>query len=746
MITKQRVETAIRVILDLLRLIPASPSDPPLDPALAPLLLRDPHGNILTSLERIGTFRSIRLQAGTTTKASSKKQLQAGPTPRDQLLYLETAVYMSGDNGKRVYACKRCRMREAKRRQNKDASRKKPAGNEFASPGKPLVSAAMPNQDYITGSNADQYDPIKNGQRVEEPHWDPMTPDWRHEIVLFNSPPEVIVKDGSCVWLPFRVVCYGKCHGEKQGFRWVSPRFQVPNVRVKFTLRAYTGDIIATGITGPIRITDDHKTDAKTKPKTEGNVARPRKARPSASVASSRRVSPSPSDAESIQSVSEAGAVVQKQTPSVRAGKPYDRPPSHSPLTGTLPMDSTFPNALPVDTSSYRRTPSMTSITPLGGLSLSNMSQNDIMSQPSNFGQGMFDGTPNGTVSPGVLRQPAFDFGTFTRGASNPPSGTSSNVASPLSNTRSLEHDPLLFGGDISSPNRLSAFGSLHDLEQQQRHRNTVPPPMMGYQGNADMEMSNAISSSLDNIFDTPSHASVASSYNDEASFFSNNLPEGSLFSDSGVVPEDMQGFLDFTGGEGDTQPVQPNFYNESAPPVPMSPQAQEAQDRQLDSILAILAQHEQSQQQSAPPLHPTYNANPLPDLNLGNSSVAIDQLLARLVQAQAQSQRMASPVSRPPANPPTISKVFPAEGLVAGGTAVAILGSNFAPGVVILFGDRTATIQRVESGYIECIIPPAATPGVVEVNIADVTRSPGTPPVLFNYITMEMQLYVLDD
>ena len=432
---------------------------------------------------------------------------------------------------------------------------------------------------------------------------------------------------------------------------------------------------------------------------------------------------------------------MQKQTPSARIGKPYDRPPSLSPLTGTLPMDSAFPNALPIDALSYRRTPSMTSMTPLGALSLHNLSQNDIMSQSANFGQGMFDNPTNGTVSPGVLRQPAFDFGTFTRGASNPPSGTSYNVASPMSNNRQLEHDPLLFAGDVNSPNRLSAFGSLHDLEHQQRLRDTVPAPMMGYQANADMEMSNAISSSLDNIFDTSSHASVASSFNDDASFFSTNLPEGSLFSDSGLVPEDMQGFLDFTGGEGDTQPVQPNFYNEPVPAPPLSPQAQAAQDRQVDSILAILAQHEQSFQQVAQPEQPLHNANPLPNLNLGNNSAALDQLLARLVQAQSQTQRMAAPPPQPPANPPTINKVFPAEGLVAGGTAVALLGSNFTPGIVILFGDRTATIQRVESGYIECMIPPAASPGVVEVSIADVTRNPGTQPVLFNYITMEMQL-----
>ena len=224
-ITKQRVETAIRVVLDLLRLIPPSPSSLPISPSLAPILLRSPNGTIITSLERIGTFRSIHLQAGTTTKTSSKKQLQAGPIPKENLLYLETAVYMSGENGHRVYACKRCRMREAKRRQNKDVNRKKHQSNsESDSSAAPKdkkhgISSATPSQDYITGENPEQYDPHRAGQHVEEPIWDPHVADWRHEVVLFNSPPEVQVKDGSCVWLPFRVICYGKCHGEKHGFK-----------------------------------------------------------------------------------------------------------------------------------------------------------------------------------------------------------------------------------------------------------------------------------------------------------------------------------------------------------------------------------------------------------------------------------------------------------------------------------------------------------------------------------------------
>lgn len=220
-INKQRVETAIRVIMDLLRAIPPAPNAPTLSPALFNAL---PPDNTLTNLsfERINSFRGIRLQFGTTTKAFAKKQLQAGATPENELLYLESAVYMSGENGRRVYACKRCRLREQRRRANKDASRKKGPSSE-ADATSPMPHANRmglpPSPDYITGVNPDQYDPHRLDQVVEEPGFDPNRSDWRHEIVLFNSAPEVPVKDGSCVWLPFRVVCYGKCHGEKIGFR-----------------------------------------------------------------------------------------------------------------------------------------------------------------------------------------------------------------------------------------------------------------------------------------------------------------------------------------------------------------------------------------------------------------------------------------------------------------------------------------------------------------------------------------------
>ena len=220
-IHKQRVETAIRVILDLLLQTPPYPQLPPVHPSLSNLL-HDDLGNIY-SLQRIGALHALRLQAGTTTKSRSKKQIQAGPPPTEHLAYLETAVHMSGmsNDGRRVYACKRCRMREARRKEHKDATRKKlsNSGSDSSNPTPLDPYAQPPSQDWVTGLNPDQYDPHRVSQKVEEPPWNPMRPDWRHEIVSFNSTPEVAIKDGSCVWLPFRVVCYGKCHGEKTGFR-----------------------------------------------------------------------------------------------------------------------------------------------------------------------------------------------------------------------------------------------------------------------------------------------------------------------------------------------------------------------------------------------------------------------------------------------------------------------------------------------------------------------------------------------
>ena len=97
-------------------------------------------------------------------------------------------------------------------------------------------------------------------------------------------------------------------------------REELTSVRVRFNLKTYDGRLIASDITHPVRITDDHKTD-KTGPK-PAPIPRTQRNKPQAP---SRTQSPTPS--ESGASVtSEAGAISQKQTPSIRSHKPYDRP------------------------------------------------------------------------------------------------------------------------------------------------------------------------------------------------------------------------------------------------------------------------------------------------------------------------------------------------------------------------------------------------------------------------------------
>ena len=94
--------------------------------------------------------------------------------------------------------------------------------------------------------------------------------------------------------------------------------------RIKFTIRTYDGRIYGTDMTGPIRITDDHKTD-KARPGVPISRSAPR-SRKGTSVMSSQRTSPTHSDES--QAVSEIGAMTNKQIPPSR-GKPYDRPGVH---------------------------------------------------------------------------------------------------------------------------------------------------------------------------------------------------------------------------------------------------------------------------------------------------------------------------------------------------------------------------------------------------------------------------------
>jgi hypothetical protein len=440
------------------------------------------------------------------------------------------------------------------------------------------------------------------------------------------------------------------------------------------------------------------------------------------SGASSRHQSAAPSEAESIHSRSEAGAFMQKQTPQVRAGKPYERPATQSPLTGSMPMEG--PVGIDMVPPPFTRKHSGTSIHSMS--SVSRLAQSsEHTSNPMTGGVNefpIFDPVHGrGTVSPGALRRPQFDFtpldGFHRFAASSTHSASSSNVASPLYGHSRLHGDDLLFAGE--SPNDLmralvynnptSLPGpDLRQIRQQQA------PMVSGFNDSSDVEMSNAIISSFDNIFDTSSHHSLSSSYDEEGtSAFSTNIPDGSLFSDSGLVPDDMQGFLDFSGGEdqglaGPTFPASPPgmlFDIRGA----MSSQSSAEQDRQIGDILASFNPH----------------SNP--------TSSSIPGVLA--------PQRAVSPPLAPNPNSPSILTVIPSEGPVAGGTTVAIIGTNFTQGIAVMFGDRPAKIQKIDPTFIQCLSPPAIGAGMVEVGIQGVVRSGTSAPSLFRYNMMDTDL-----
>ncbi|WWC68610.1 uncharacterized protein I206_102540 [Kwoniella pini CBS 10737] len=717
---KSRVETAIRVIVDILRFCPIPSPIPAIHPSLHPLLPQDASGNILMAFERIATLHGLRLQAGTTTKASSKKQLQAGPISREHLAYVETAVYMSGENGRRVYVCKRCRNREARRRASKEVNRKRHPNSDSdtsSSQPKPRPSLIPPSQDFITGENADQYDPHRNGQVVEEPPWDPDHRDWRHEIVLFNSPPEVKMEDGSCNWLPFRVVCYGKCHGEKVGFK------------IKFTLRTWDGRIIASSTTKPIRITDDHKTEPKTKPKvdsltslTQSSAPRQRKGRQSA--ASSRRQSPAPSESESVQSFSEAGAVLQKQTPSVRAGKPYERPPSQSPAMSTIPMDNYMSNG-------FQRHGSTTSLHSLH-------QHQDVMSQrPAQQNGADFPMQQSlNTVSPGILRGPQFSINSHVElqnGLSNngqTANTTTVNLTSPPTQRMQLNgHDNMLFGSSMQSPN---TFMSTLGLTGQPT---SAQPSMIFSNDTTDIEMSSAMTGGLDDIFAGSSHTSI-SSISDGGSVFSafGEDRSSAMFSDSGVPPAsatDIDQFLDYTGGEH--ADVSNPFH-----------QQQHHQHLQPDLEALFNMQNQQSQVQHLSQISPQSASHippsPFGHLHLSPSANHTDlSPSAQAQQDQTISDMLAAMAAAPPQ--PQITHVIPGDGPMAGGTKIAIAGKSFSPGMVVVFGQRPASTEFVSDSFVQCKLPPSSFPGEVEVIVQGAIKLQDQNSQLFRYNEMDKDL-----
>lgn len=219
---KTRVETQIKLTLVLLTGQGAS---------------IDPNGNLSTAngnnLSRIGNWSYIKLPAYSAIKRKSKKLIKTG-IPPEETLFLEVAVVRASEPHDEIYCCSNCQVREQKRTQRKRDARVRPAQE-------------------IESDEAEQ------SIRPE---------DEKRKIVVFNCGQYVSFESGE-VTLPTRITCYCRHHREKKGFR------------IKVTLRDHSRHAIASSITPPIMITDDHKAvaaaaKAKSGSDLEDNQSRPR--------------------------------------------------------------------------------------------------------------------------------------------------------------------------------------------------------------------------------------------------------------------------------------------------------------------------------------------------------------------------------------------------------------------------------------------------------------------------------------
>lgn len=88
-----------------------------------------------------------------------------------------------------------------------------------------------------------------------------------------------------------------------------------------------------------------------------------------------------------------------------------------------------------------------------------------------------------------------------------------------------------------------------------------------------------------------------------------------------------------------------------------------------------------------------------------------------------AWTPSLTQPLSQTQASPPLprIGRLIPGEGPVHGAIEVTVLGDNFVPNLVCVFGDSPAATHYWSANTLVCVLPPSANPGPVVVGIKGV-------------------------
>jgi hypothetical protein len=141
---------------------------------------------------------------------------------------------------------------------------------------------------------------------------------------------------------------------------------------------------------------------------------------------------------------------------------------------------------------------------------------------------------------------------------------------------------------------------------------------------------------------------------------------------------------------------------------------------------------------QSSPSPLPQEYASPLSDLHDTSTSSGWSPAAPLEPPSSRFSQHHLPAVSVNPR--PCINRLVPAEGPTHGGIEVTILGENFHPGMVCLFGNFPAvTVQSYGPTTLVCLLPASPSPGPVQVQVIGedgqpIPLQPGQQPAIFTY------------
>ncbi|KAL7410576.1 hypothetical protein BDY24DRAFT_399505 [Mrakia frigida] len=701
-----------------------------------------------STLAFVNTYSHVKLQKGTATKRKSRKSVAAeggalGEPNKEEMLWLETEVYCATEGteeedednvkleegsekpkGLRVFACAGCRTREVKRAQRKLAARIRPTLSDSE------LDTPYPSQDSTGASGGTQ--------------------DERHKIVLFNCGSVLDFSTGECT-LPARVTCYCRHHREKVGFL------------LTFLLKDYLGNIVASGSTPPIMITDDHKTSGKTAPAEPSMPSIPKSLimpsnpppPPAAPAASSKgRVRRAVKKRES----STSGDEDRRRSSASSSAKPYDRKVSpsttassvaHTPRTLSMtPLSTSVPSSPAIKNGLSLSPITPKNFTPQGSTTFNQLNLPTTISEHQLLSE---DSTPNNRLSPSI---PGYVGGAMNLGRQ----GTSPNGQSPSYNPQDLvshlvEHaereregamlvDEMMDGGEGSLEVGAGGFtppeSSLSSSNTSRRTSDSEEQLRSSSNG-FDMQMEDP-TLSFDSLLDYGSSLQQNGMQMQDAN---DHFPELSSYSHSSLPPTSsadpisFESLFAFPASPPSSIPS-PTLYNASQPP-----------HHQLQQQQQQYRQHQRDEPSTAS------TSSSTSDLLLSNVHWPALQPPSFPVANTTPRASYQSPTPPPPPPPkPVITRLIPGEGPMHGGIEVTILGANFVPGLTCVFGDSPATNTQLWSeNTIVCVLPPSSCPGPVVVSFKaerGTQSSPSGGLQLFTYLDtsdralMELALQVV--